>query len=295
MKSKILNLVKLVRPKNHIKNLFILAPVFFAGKITYLPVFKKILIALLSFCFISSAVYIINDLKDISEDRRHPTKKNRPLAAGEISIKEAYISLSFLICLAILLSIYLPIKFSLILLTYFSINLAYSYYLKHIAVIDIFCVASGFVLRILAGGIATNINVSMWIIIMTFLLALFLTIGKRRDDYYLNNEGLKTRKCIYGYNLEFINACMILMGAVIIVSYILYTVSPEITQKFHSKNLYFTVFFVILGLMRYFQLILVQKTTADPVRIFWEDRFIQITVGAWLAVFGYFIYAPGGK
>lgn len=295
MKNKFINLIKLIRPKDHIKNLFVLAPAFFAGKISSIPILKISLKAFLCFCLVASAVYILNDIKDLSEDRRHPVKKKRPLASGEISIKEAYTFLVIFLLLALILSFSLPIFFSFILMTYFIINLAYSFSLKHIAVIDIFCVASGFVLRILAGGIAVKVPISMWIIIMTFLLALFLSIGKRRDDCNFLNEGLKTRRCIHGYNLEFINASMILMAGVIIVSYILYTVSPEITEKFHTKNLYITVFFVLLGLMRYFQLILVQKRSADPIKIFWEDRFLKLTVGAWLAVFGYFIYFPGGK
>ncbi len=295
MKNKFINLIKLIRPKDHIKNLFVLAPAFFAGKISSIPILKISLKAFLCFCLVASAVYILNDIKDLSEDRRHPVKKKRPLASGEISIKEAYTFLVIFLLLALILSFSLPIFFSFILMTYFIVNLAYSFSLKHIAVIDIFCVASGFVLRILAGGIAVKVPISMWIIIMTFLLALFLSIGKRRDDCNFLNEGLKTRRCIHGYNLEFINASMILMAGVIIVSYILYTVSPEITEKFHTKNLYITVFFVLLGLMRYFQLILVQKRSADPIKIFWEDRFLKLTVGAWLAVFGYFIYFPGGK
>lgn len=295
MKNKFINLIKLIRPKDHIKNLFVLAPAFFAGKISSIPILKISLIAFLCFCLVASAVYILNDIKDLPEDRQHPIKKKRPLASGVISTKEAYTFLIIFLLLALILSFSLPIFFSFILMTYFIINLAYSFGLKHIAVIDIFCVASGFVLRILAGGIAVKVPISMWIIIMTFLLALFLSIGKRRDDYNFLNEGLKTRRCIHGYNLEFINASMILMGGVIIVSYILYTVSPEITEKFHTKNLYITVFFVLLGLMRYFQLILVQKRSADPIKIFWEDRFLKLTVGAWLAVFGYFIYFPGGK
>ncbi len=295
MKNKIINIIKLIRPKDHIKNLFVLAPAFFAGKISSISIFKNSCQAFLSFCLIASAVYILNDIKDLPEDRQHPIKKNRPLARGAISIKEANVLLIIFISLGIILSFSLPIIFSFILIIYFTINLAYSFGLKHIAIIDIFCVASGFVLRILAGGVAVNVPISMWIIIMTFLLALFLSIGKRRDDYNFLNKGLKTRRCINGYNLEFINASMILMAGVITVSYILYTVSPEITEKFDTKNLYFTVFFVLLGLMRYFQLIMVQKRSADPIKIFWEDRFLQLTVSAWLAVFGYFIYFPGGR
>ncbi len=295
MKNKFINLIRLIRPKDHIKNLFVLAPAFFAGKISSISTIKNSITAFLSFCLIASAVYILNDIKDLPEDKQHPIKQKRPLASGAISIKEAHIFLVISFSLALILSFSLPISFSLILITYFIINLAYSFGLKHVAVIDIFCVASGFVLRILAGGVAVKVPVSMWIIIMTFLLALFLSIGKRRDDCNFLSEGLKTRRCIHGYNLEFINASMILMAGVIIVSYILYTVSPEITEKFQTKNLYITVFFVLLGLMRYFQLILVQKRSADPVKIFWEDRFLKLTVGAWLAVFGYFIYFPGGK
>lgn len=172
-----------------------------------------------------------------------------------------------------------------ILMAYILLNIAYSLKLKHIPIVDIFIIAIGFVLRIFAGATVIGVTSSMWIIIMTFLLALFLGLAKRRDDVKLSFQGLQTRKNINGYNLEFINAAMILMAGVIIVSYILYTVSEEIIQRLGTQYLYLTTFFVILGIMRYMQITFVEEAGGSPTEIVLKDRFLQITILLWLFSF----------
>jgi 4-hydroxybenzoate polyprenyltransferase len=184
-------------------------------------------------------------------------------------------------------------KLACVLGFYFLLNLAYSVRLKHIPIVDIFFIATGFVLRVFAGAFATNIPPSMWIIIMTFLLALFMALAKRRDDVLLTSQGRATRKNIDGYNLEFVNAAMSVMSAVIIGSYIQYTVSEEVVQRLGTHYLYLTSVFVILGIMRYMQITFVQGASGSPTTIFLKDRFLQLTILLWLLSFFGIVLADG--
>jgi 4-hydroxybenzoate polyprenyltransferase len=168
---------------------------------------------------------------------------------------------------------------------YFILNIAYSIKLKHITIVDIFVIAIGFVLRLFAGASVIDNKLSMWIIIMTFLLALFLAVAKRRDDIILASQGKATRKNIDGYNLEFVNAVMVFMSGVIVVAYILYTVSEDVINRFHTRYLYLTTFFVILGIMRYMQITFVEQNSGNPTKLVLKDGFLQITIVLWLISF----------
>lgn len=164
-------------------------------------------------------------------------------------------------------------------------NVLYSIKLKHIAIIDVSIVAIGFVIRIFVGGFVTEIPLSRWIVIMTFLLALLLALGKRRDDViHLENTGLKSRKNLDGYNLNFLNAAIIIMSAIITVAYIMYTISPEIISR-NGEYLYLTSIFVILGLMRYLQIIFVYNKGGDPTKIFIKDHFMHFIFIGWIGTF----------
>jgi 4-hydroxybenzoate polyprenyltransferase len=176
-------------------------------------------------------------------------------------------------------------SFFYIIIIYIVNNLFYSFGLKHISILDIVIIAIGFLLRVLAGGAVSSIHISMWLIIMTFLLAIFLGIAKRREDVTLNEQGLKTRKNVDGYNLEFINASMVLMAGVIIVSYILYTVSIEVQQKFNTINLFYTSFFVITGILRYMQITFVESSSGNPTNMLFKDRFLKIIILLWICSF----------
>jgi 4-hydroxybenzoate polyprenyltransferase len=173
----------------------------------------------------------------------------------------------------------------IVLLVYFVLNIAYSLKLKHIAILDIFIIATGFVLRLFAGSAVTDISLSMWIILMTFLLAIFLALAKRRDDVLLSLEGQETRKNIDGYNLEFVNAAMVLMAGVVIVSYIQYTISPEVIERLDTNYLYLTSFFVILGVLRYMQITFVEQDSGSPTKVVIRDSFLKVTIFLWLVSF----------
>jgi len=243
------------------------------------------IIAFILFSAVASSVYVFNDLMDFHEDRNHPTKKYRPIASGKVSKKEARLLIFFLSSISFTCAGFFNIYLFCVLLTYFILNIAYSLKLKHITIVDIFIIAVGFVLRLFAGASVINNQLSMWIIIITFLLALFLAVAKRRDDVILASVGKKTRKSIDGYNLEFVNAVMVFMAGVIAVSYILYTVSEDVIKKFQTQYLYLTSIFVILGIIRYMQLTFVEQNSGSPSKTILKDRFLQLTIIIWLVSF----------
>lgn len=163
--------------------------------------------------------------------------------------------------------------------------------MKHIAIIDTFIIATGFVLRVVISGVATNIWISHWIILMTFLLALFLAFAKRRDDVIIYKDtGIKIRNNINRYNIEFMNQAISIIAAIIIVSYIMYTVSTDVIERFNSSYLYITTIWVLLGVLRYLQITIVDVKSGSPTKVLAKDRFIQISIGGWLITFLFIIY-----
>ncbi len=280
----------LLRPEQYLKNLFIFAPVFFAGLVGHDNFLVKTAIAFVLFSLAASAVYIFNDYHDIKEDKQHPIKKLRPLASGKIKTKTALSLMFILFGFSIIGAYFLSHHFLSILLIYIALNIFYSLKLKHISILDIVIIAIGFVLRVFAGAAVIGIGVSMWIVLMTFLLALFLAIAKRRDDVLLANSGVKVRKNIDGYSVEFINAAMVIMSSVVIVSYIFYTISEEVEKRLHTHNLYLTVIFVIIGILRYMQITMIENNSGNPSKLLLKDRFLQLTILGWILVFGWFLY-----
>jgi len=283
---------KLLRVSHWVKNLFIFLPLFFSGNIlTDVKGFLQVSLGFVLFSLIASSIYMINDLKDIESDRLHPEKKNRPFASGKVPVKTGILLSSLLFMGSITGAYYINLYFAGVLAFYFAMNIAYSMGLKHVAIIDITIIAIGFLLRVIAGGLLAEVFISHWIIIVTFLLALFLGLAKRRDDVLLFKEsGQKMRKSVDGYNLEFINASMVIMAAVVIVAYIMYTISEEVVQRFHTRYLYATGLFVILGIIRYLQITFVQNKSGNPTKILLNDRFIQLVLIGWIVTFFLIIY-----
>ncbi|HYC29724.1 MAG TPA: UbiA prenyltransferase family protein, partial [Chitinophagaceae bacterium] len=218
----------LLRPKDWAKNLFLFVPSFFAGNFFDTSRLMQLTLGFISFSFLASCIYIINDYRDIEDDRKHPTKQKRPLASGRVKKSTAVAICFILFAIAITLGYFLDptLQFLFVLGIYFVLNFSYSMGLKNIAILDILILASGFVLRVKAGAIIAVVDTSEWLIIMTYLLALFMAIAKRRDDMLLKlSTGTAMRKSITGYNLDFLNTLLGLFSAIIIVSYIMYTVS----------------------------------------------------------------------
>ena len=271
--------IKLGRPHQYVKNAFIFLPLFFGYNLSNTASIISTLWAFVVFSLAASSVYVFNDIRDIEEDLSHPNKKFRPLPSGQITKQGAFLFFSVLVIGTLLLgSLLLPPIFLAILLFYLVLNIAYSFFLKHIAIIDVVCVAIGFVLRVFAGGVAAQVRPSHWLILMTFLLSLFIALAKRRDDLLLATNGNNLRKSLGGYNLEFASNSMMIMAAVTIVSYILYTVSPEVSAKHGSQNLYLTTFWVIIGFMRYMQLTFVHERSGSPTNVLLKDRFLQVII-----------------
>lgn len=249
-------------------------------------------IGALAFSLVASGVYVINDYRDRFVDRLHPTKKLRPIASGEIGTISAWMMMVVLISSGLSIAATLNMGFFYILLTYFVMNLAYSFGLKNIPIVDLFIVSLGFLLRVYSGGVIADLPITHWLSIMILLLALFLIIAKRRDDILINaKNGCVIRKSTQSYNLDFINSCITLLSAVVLVAYIMYTVSPEVTERFDSDYLFITTIFVIAGVMRYLQIIFVENKSGSPSRIFVKDKFILITIAGWILSFYLIIYA----
>lgn len=285
------NYLKLLRPKDWAKNLFLFIPLFFSGQITDSGKLIMIFWGFIAFCMVASSIYIINDYKDIEDDKKHPEKCNRPLASGAVSKSTAMVVFFLLFIGGLTMAWFIRDKFLFVLSIYFLLNLGYSFGLKNIPILDIIILAAGFVLRIKAGSVIARIPLSEWIIVMVFLLSLFMAIGKRRDDVLIKlSSGTDMRKAIKGYNLDFLNVLLSLVCAVIIVAYFMYTMSPEIKMQFGTHRLYYTCLFVIAGIMRYLQIIFVQAASGSPTKILYKDRFIQITLLLWIASYIFFIY-----
>lgn len=284
-------IVQLMRVHQWVKNGFIFIPAFFAGKIFVSWVLLNLTIAFVAFSLMASCVYIINDYIDIPHDKLHPEKCKRPLASGAISRYQARIILLLLFAIALALALYLPAFALVTILGYFSMNLLYSFKLKHIAIIDVSIIAIGFLLRVALGGIAAGVPISHWLIMLTFLLAMLLGLAKRRDEFLIYLEGMNTRKSIEGYNLQFIDVSMMLASSVTVVTYIMYTVSEEVIDRIGNDNVYLTTLFPILGIMRYLQQTLVFTKTGSPTKILLSDRFIQLVILLWLLSFGVLLYS----
>ena len=285
--------IKLLRPKDWAKNLFLFIPSFFAGNIFNLKEILSLSAGFVTFCCFASSIYIINDYRDIEDDRRHPQKCKRPLAAGLVRKPIALLLCIFLFLGGALVGYLIDPgwKFLFVAGVYFFLNLAYSFGLKNISILDILILSAGFVIRVKGGAILTNTDTSSWLIIMTFLLALFMSIAKRSDDVLLKlSSGSEMRKSVTGYNLDFLNTMLGLFCAIIIVAYIMYTVDPSTFSRLRAYRLYYTSLFVVAGLMRYLQITFVHEKSASPTEILYKDRFIQATIILWVASFYVILY-----
>lgn len=287
--------LRLIRPQHWIKNVFVLVPMFFGGVLFDLTTIESGLLVFMAFSFIASSIYCYNDIVDADADRHHPVKCRRPIASGEVSVSHAYLLMAVMAVLSATLIMLLPsperMGTAVVVAIYYVLNLAYCSKLKQYAVLDVCIVAFGFVLRIVAGGVAEEVALSQWIVLMTFLLTLFLSFAKRRDDVLRMNEtGEAPRHNTIRYNLTFINQAITITASVTLVCYIMYTVSPEVEEHFKSQYLYLTSVFVLLGLLRYIQIAVVDKKSGDPVKVALTDRFSQLIVAAWLVTFLIMIY-----
>lgn len=289
--------LKLLRVEQWVKNLFVFAPLFFSGNFFHQSFFISSFFAFVVFSLTASSIYIINDYSDIESDKKHPEKKNRPLASGAIS-KSKGLGIFITLLVSVVALIFLGQqqldfhlgKFAIIIGTYFVMNLFYTFKLKHVAIIDVCIIAIGFVLRVLAGGYASGIPISQWAILLTFLLALVLALGKRRGELINAQISGRTRKALDGYNVQFADIALSISVTLAIVSYLMFTVTPEVQSKFGMK-VFYTFIFVVFAFLRYLQQTLVYNKTESPTKIVYKDHYIQITILLWAISFLLLIYA----
>lgn len=281
----------LMRIKQWVKNTFIFIPVFFAGELFDIDKIIPLSISFIAFSLVASAIYIVNDIRDVEKDRLHPEKCKRPIASGKIKETTGYVLATVLALVGLIIAYFTNQSFLAVLASYFVLNMGYSWGLKNIAILDLLIVASGFVLRIISGGCVADVPVSQWLILMVYLLALFLVLAKRREDIMeFETSGKIVRTSALNYNLDFIHSILTMLSAVILVSYLMYTLSEDVIQRFNSKYLYLTTVFVIAGVMRYIQITMVENKSGSPTNIFYTDRFLHLTMLGWVISFFAIIY-----
>lgn len=286
--------IKLLRPEQWVKNLFVFVPAFFSGSIGDSDRLLPALMAFVAFSLAASAVYCLNDIIDADDDRRHPLKRLRPVASGAVSVDRAYALMAAALALSALALWAMPAGragVAVVVGGYFALNVAYCLWLKRHSIVDVCVIAVGFVLRLAAGGVASGVYLSHWVVLMTFLVTLFLALAKRRDDVLrMNKTGKAPRKNTSRYNLTFMNQAITMTASVTVVCYIMYTVSPDVAGRFGTKYLYLTSVFVVVGLLRYIQITFVDEKSGDPTAIALHDRFIQVVLACWCLSFFAIIY-----
>ena len=287
--------IQLLRPLQWLKNSFVFAPIFFSNNLLKSEYFWLTLIVFISFCFISSSIYCFNDLKDAEADRQHPKKCQRPIASGAVSVRGGYAMM--VLCMVLSLGFLSLVNgpntpyLYMIVAGYWLMNIAYCLKLKQIAILDVTIIAIGFVMRVLIGGLVTDIWVSHWLVLMTFLVTFFLALSKRNDDYRIYEQtGIKPRVSITGYNKTFINEATAIVGAVTLVCYIMYTMSPEVIERMGTRYVYLTTGWVLAGLLRYLQNMIVFGLSGSPTKSLVKDHFIQFCILGWVVSFFVIIY-----
>ena len=285
------DIFQLLRPHQWVKNGIVLAGLVFSGSAHDPRLIWLALAATGLFCLLSSTIYIVNDLVDAEADRNHPIKANRPIASGRISPPTAVILAILLGVIGLGLSYLLSTTFFLISAGYVGLSLAYSFFLKHIVIIDVMCIAAGFVLRALAGAIIIGVEFSGWLLIASFLLALFLGFGKRRHELVLlENDSHTHRRILAHYSSYFLDQLIGVVTPAVLVCYLIYVISPEVQQKLGTDYLFLTTPFVIYGIFRYLYLIHLKEQGGSPTRILLTDRPILLTVLLWVLTAVFLLY-----
>jgi len=289
--STVRALVETLRPQQWVKNGFIFAALIFSQSLTRWDRCRLVLLATLVFCLVSSAVYVLNDILDASEDRHHPMKKLRPIASGRLSARTAGIVGAILGGMGLVAAWRLNTRFFEIVVAYFALNVLYSTFLKHVVLLDVFIVAAGFLFRVIAGGVVIRVAISPWLIVCTTLLALFIALSKRRHELVLLGDRASDHRAILAdYSPYFLDQLISIVTASTVVSYALYTLSPEVQAKFPGKRLELTIPFVLFGIFRYLHLIHHGDHGGNPARSLFTDPVLLSVVLLWAACVILIIY-----
>ena len=272
--------LKTMRPSQWLKNAFVLAPVFFAKDILYPPLVLSAAAAFGVFCLLAGAVYTMNDIVDVEGDRVHPVKRSRPIASGRVPIGLAKILAASLTVLSLGGAVMLGLPFAAVAVGYLVQNVAYSFWLKKVAYVDVCLIAGGFVLRVVAGGFATHIPVSTYLLVCTALLALFLGFGKRRHELaQAAGNAKKQRSALEAYTPRALTVALSLTAAATVATYLAYTLDPQTRAFFHSDRLWLTTIFTVAGMIRFLQLVTSRPKAESPTQEMLRDvPFVLILV-----------------
>jgi 4-hydroxybenzoate polyprenyltransferase len=283
-RSKLSALWAVARPYQWVKNGIVVAPLIFGQKLFDVRDFALTVLAVVAFCTISSTGYIINDIADRETDRRHPEKRNRPLASGELTVSEASRLAAGLAIVSLVMSVLLGPAFLLVAVFYVAMQLSYSLFLKRLVIVDVVAIAIGFVLRAFAGGAAIHVEVSPWLVFITFVLALLLALARRRHELIVLGPGASAhRDTLDHYSVRLIDQMISIVAGATLVGYMIYTASPDVERKLHAPYLYVTVPFVVIGILRYLYLIHERQEGGDPARLLLKDRMLLLSVLLWIA------------
>lgn len=279
----ILALVRSMRPKQWTKNLLVFAGFLFTVEEKHAPGdFGRVLLAFGVFCLVSSSVYILNDVVDKSRDRHHPIKRKRPIAAGLLPVPVALLSATLLLAFSVLGSLWLDPYFLAVLLGYFALTTAYTLKLKHVVIVDLLVLASGFVLRAVAGAVALNVMISPWLLLCTTLLALFIGLAKRRHELVtLDEKAISHRKILNDYSVSFLDQMINITSAVALMAYSLYTFSGISRTGSRHPYMMVTIPFVIYGIFRYLYLIHNKNAGGHPEQVLLDDRPLLFNLILW--------------
>lgn len=286
------NYIQLLRVPQWIKNLFVFVPLMFSLHLFEADYFLATLQAFVIFCIASSFIYIINDIIDVEADAAHPKKKYRPLPSGKISTQSAWIIAIVIFLLLSVLSFFSPIEFNYFLLSFILLNILYSIYFKHIVILDVFSIAAGFTIRVLAGAAIINVPVSSWLILTTMFISLFLGVMKRHSELEQVTELEKTptRKVLAEYSLTFTNQMATVAAAGVIICYALYTVSQRTVSVFDTENLIYTTPFVVFGIFRFMYLEYLNQKGENTTQIMLTDLPMILTVIFYVATTVLIVY-----
>ena len=283
--NQVTNLVRLMRPRQWVKSSFVVTGLLFANAWRHPQLAQHVLLAAVAFSLTASGVYIINDLLDRATDLQHPKKKLRPLASGAVSNASAVALLAVLWIGAVVLALFVSPKVLTIISIYALINVAYSLGLKHVVILDVFIIASGFMLRILAGTVGVGIPPSEWLLLCGLMMALFLGFAKRRAELYaLSDDGPTHRRVLSNYQAVLLDKMIVVTATCVILTYSLYTMSPATIQAHHTEKLIYTVPFVIYGIFRYIYSLHRQSAGSDPALQIFRDPHLLAAIGGWLLV-----------
>jgi decaprenyl-phosphate phosphoribosyltransferase len=283
--------VRTLRPHQWVKNVFVLAPLFFAKDLFEPRLLFRALGSVSVFCVLAGAVYTINDIADAEADRKHPLKRFRPIASGRISVSSARVLAVVLVALGLAGAAYGPLPFFVVALLYFLQNLAYSFKLKHYAYLDVAIIATGFVLRVVGGGFGTHIQVSGYLVVCTALLALFLGFGKRRHELAVAAvRASEQRAALSGYSARGLDVALGVTGIATVGAYLAYTVDADTRAYFGSDQLYLTTLFVVLAVLRFLHLVRSRPHAESPTQEMLRDGPFVAAVLVWVGVVIYIVY-----